>query len=274
MDHARIYHSLVTKANGRGLNKAEHTGYFEIHHIVPRCRGGSDAGNSLVMLTGREHYIAHMLLWKMHPNDYLLLYAAFMMTNVDSRNGGKVNSRLYAATREEFARVKSETTEGMMTKQLVGVRNHRLLVVSEAGYRRNARDQEMAKWNCVCDCGVKRVLLTREVSPDCEGSYKSCGCLKADTARLGVGDKNPFFGRKHSDSAKAKMREKRLGKMPANAGFPKSDACKARISATKRARGQLPWEHPSIVTNLDNMTIWRSANALHAFGWRSANPRL
>lgn len=265
MDHARIYDALMTKAKGRGLNKAEHTGYFEFHHIVPRCRGGSDAKNNLVMLTGREHYIAHMLLWKMHPSDYLLVYAAFMMANVDSRNGGKINSRLYAAIREEFARVQSKLLAGMKTKSLVGVRNHRLLVVSHAGYKRNSHGGKMAMWNCVCDCGVKRVLFTKEVSPDCEGSYKSCGCLVADTARLGVGEKNPFFGKRHSDSAKAKMREKRLGKMPANAGIPKSDACKAKISATKRARGQLPWEHPSIVSNNDNMTIWRSAGALYAF---------
>ena len=39
-----------------------------VHHIVPRAEGGSDDESNLVMLTAREHYIAHLLLAKIYDD--------------------------------------------------------------------------------------------------------------------------------------------------------------------------------------------------------------
>ncbi len=40
--------------------------YYELHHIVPRHEAGSDEASNLVLLTAREHFIAHWLFakWK------------------------------------------------------------------------------------------------------------------------------------------------------------------------------------------------------------------
>lgn len=38
--------------------------YTEKHHIIPRSMGGKDTKENLVVLTAREHYIAHLLLTK------------------------------------------------------------------------------------------------------------------------------------------------------------------------------------------------------------------
>lgn len=35
MNYKKIYDALVDKAKSRGLDKSQHEGYFEIHHIVP-----------------------------------------------------------------------------------------------------------------------------------------------------------------------------------------------------------------------------------------------
>jgi len=51
----------------------------EGHHIVPRCIGGTNS-DGIVYLTPEEHYIAHLLLIKIHPNKPKLIYAANMMT--------------------------------------------------------------------------------------------------------------------------------------------------------------------------------------------------
>lgn len=67
MNYEKIYNELVEKAKVRGLDKSKHEGYFEIHHILPKSLGGSDDRSNLVMFTGREHFIAHMLLWKAYP---------------------------------------------------------------------------------------------------------------------------------------------------------------------------------------------------------------
>ena len=51
----------------------------EVHHIVPVCLGGPSIPANLVKLYPAEHYVAHKLLVKMHPNNTRLWYAAAMM---------------------------------------------------------------------------------------------------------------------------------------------------------------------------------------------------
>jgi hypothetical protein len=60
--YSRWYESLVSNAQNRILDPKL---YFEKHHIVPKCFGGSDDDSNLVNLLAKEHYIAHLLLWKM-----------------------------------------------------------------------------------------------------------------------------------------------------------------------------------------------------------------
>lgn len=63
MNHQYIYDCLIQKRQ-----REPATGYTERHHILPRSMGGSDDPSNLVVLTGREHWIAHLLLWKIHRN--------------------------------------------------------------------------------------------------------------------------------------------------------------------------------------------------------------
>lgn len=53
--------------------------YTEIHHILPKCMGGTNEKDNLVRLTAREHYLAHRLLTKIYPNNVRLLHAFSMM---------------------------------------------------------------------------------------------------------------------------------------------------------------------------------------------------
>lgn len=77
MDYKKIYNNLIT----RGLNrKPAIDTYYEKHHIVPRCLGGSDDVTNLVHLTPEEHYIAHQLLIKIYPEHHGLAYAALKLT--------------------------------------------------------------------------------------------------------------------------------------------------------------------------------------------------
>lgn len=116
MNYQNIYNALVEKAKVRGLDKSQHEGYFEIHHIIPRCLGGSDEKDNLVMFTGREHFIAHMLLWRAYPQEVSLMRAAFLMSS-RWRSGGlesstPLNSKTYARLREEYAQAVSEQCSG------------------------------------------------------------------------------------------------------------------------------------------------------------------
>lgn len=54
------YDQLIDRAKGRQVPSC----YTEVHHIVPRSIGGTDAPQNLVRLTYREHFLAHWMLTK------------------------------------------------------------------------------------------------------------------------------------------------------------------------------------------------------------------
>jgi hypothetical protein len=75
MDYKRIYERLIDRARSRVID-----GYVERHHIVPKCMGGGDQISNLVALTPEEHFLAHVLLVKIHPEERNLILAVQKMT--------------------------------------------------------------------------------------------------------------------------------------------------------------------------------------------------
>lgn len=74
MNYLSHYVRLIERAKVRALE-----GYSERHHVLPRCMGGSNESTNLVRLTAEEHFIAHQLLVKIHPDIKSLAHAAKMM---------------------------------------------------------------------------------------------------------------------------------------------------------------------------------------------------
>lgn len=73
-------------------------GLFELHHIIPRSLGGNNEKENLVLLTPREHYLAHWLLYKIHTGQdkARMAKAWFMMAQKPDHNiRKKVSSRQY-----------------------------------------------------------------------------------------------------------------------------------------------------------------------------------
>ena len=60
MNYERAYCALVDKASKR---VEEVNGDW--HHIIPKSIGGNEDNDNLIKLTHREHYLAHLLLFKM-----------------------------------------------------------------------------------------------------------------------------------------------------------------------------------------------------------------
>lgn len=102
MDYSKIYENLIDRAKNRKVMKDQ---YYQIHHIIPKCLGGSDQNINLVKLKARQHFIAHRLLFKMYPNNNKISYAIWAMiinSEVsDTKNSYrinrnyKINSKLY-----------------------------------------------------------------------------------------------------------------------------------------------------------------------------------
>jgi hypothetical protein len=60
--YKKWYDKLMSKRQLNILNKKSN--YCESHHIIPKSLGGSNTKNNLVLLSAREHFIAHLLLTK------------------------------------------------------------------------------------------------------------------------------------------------------------------------------------------------------------------
>lgn len=102
MNYRQHYDNLIARAAGR---KCE--GYVEKHHIVPRCMGGSDAADNLVKLTAREHFLAHQLLCKIHPDVSGLVFA---FRRLSTGNYGRPSSRVQGWLREKMATTAAENS--------------------------------------------------------------------------------------------------------------------------------------------------------------------
>ncbi len=95
MDYQRIYNNIVSRGKNRIL-----TEYKELHHIIPRCQGGTDDDSNLVYLTPEEHYTCHQLLVKIYPDDSRLLHAALFMT----ANGmGRRSNKVYGWLKRKYS---------------------------------------------------------------------------------------------------------------------------------------------------------------------------
>lgn len=99
MDYQKHYDLLMStrKAMNRVKNKQTH---YDKHHIIPKSLGGDNSKENLVLLTPREHFLAHFLLWRIHRNRSMAA-AFFSMVNGKLRRAhGKdfyhASSRAYA----------------------------------------------------------------------------------------------------------------------------------------------------------------------------------
>lgn len=99
MNYQRIYADIIERAKTRVP-----CGYVERHHIIPRCMGGPDTKGNMVALTPEEHFVAHVLLVKIYPQEKNLILAVQKMTRGHT---GKRKRRLYGwLKRKHSARIR------------------------------------------------------------------------------------------------------------------------------------------------------------------------
>ena len=86
--HFSRYIKFIESRPKRGLKKETE---FHIHHILPKSMGGTSKDN-LIKLTYREHYIAHLILWKCYNKG---MSKAFHLM-INSKNIINLTSKQYA----------------------------------------------------------------------------------------------------------------------------------------------------------------------------------
>lgn len=104
MNYSRIYKHLIENALARNSKKVK--GFHE-HHILPVSLGGGDEKENLVVLSWREHFLAHALLWKIFRNKETA-YAFKMMGSLYHRSG-----RVYNDSKELLSKHLTESNKNM-----------------------------------------------------------------------------------------------------------------------------------------------------------------
>lgn len=102
MDYQKIYNDLIESAKSKNRKKSKEQ-YYEKHHILPRCMNGDNSKDNLVLLTAREHFVAHKLLHYIYPSNSSIFFAYFVMSTF--KKGVYVN-RNYSISSREYERLK------------------------------------------------------------------------------------------------------------------------------------------------------------------------
>jgi hypothetical protein len=114
MNYEKIYNQIIQRAKDEARKKVKGGVYYEGHHIIPKCMGGTNDDNNLVYLTAKEHYMAHRLLCEIYPDNRNLQIAIWCMINGLSRSKKRYipSGRIYAIIKEESIKKMSEAKLG------------------------------------------------------------------------------------------------------------------------------------------------------------------
>jgi hypothetical protein len=108
--YTKYYFSIIQTASSQSRKKG--TEYFESHHIIPRSLGGTNTKSNLVLLTGREHFICHVLLPKMfdiNSNGYnKMLHAIMLFKGSNKYQIRYINSRMYETLKTAYSAIRSK----------------------------------------------------------------------------------------------------------------------------------------------------------------------
>ena len=138
--YANRYERFINSMKGQLLG-----GYTEKHHIIPRKFGGPDSKDNLVVLTPRQHYIAHWILWKAYQGP---MARAFFHMSTQTKYEKKVSSRLYAKLREQFVRMQMGHGASLETRRKIS-----------EGQKNNPRTKEQK------ELMVMRMKETKKLNP-------------------------------------------------------------------------------------------------------------
>ena len=137
MNYKQIYDNLINSR--KLLNRSKKTGTYESHHIIPKCLRGTNDKDNLVLLTPREHFIAHLLLTQMYEGKIKakMCLALLKMCSNNPFQKRYISSRQYDLVKRLivencsgknatfFGKKHSEETKSKMSIRMKGKNNHR-----------------------------------------------------------------------------------------------------------------------------------------------------
>jgi hypothetical protein len=232
--HYFRYAKFIESRPIRNLKKENR---FNIHHIFPKSMGGLDNKDNLIKLTNREHFVAHLILWKC---GYLKMIRAFWIMNVINKKRMKLSSRQYSILVKDksidasisqlgsknhmYGKTRTEEAKRKTSEKLKGrifTREHRNnLSIAETGEKNHQygkRPSEKTIKKCIAkNTGKKRSQeVKNKISSSNIGKHTMSELNKEKLRQIGkklVGNKNHFYGKHHSEKTKYLQSIVKLGK--------------------------------------------------------------
>ncbi len=181
MNYQKIYDDLI------GSRKASKPiGYTESHHIIPECMGGPDTQENRVNLTPEEHFIAHKLLAKIHPNHYGLIKAVIAM-GMSSRTHQRQFNKSYGWERRQMSVL--QTGEGNPFYGKHHTEEHK-------EYMSQLLKGRKITW-------ADKISVTKKANPY---KYSQAQCQAISERNKGEG--NWMYGKSHTPEASKKISDK------------------------------------------------------------------
>ena len=136
MNYLSIYNKIITRAQSQNRKRVRRSHkkfvYYENHHIIPKCVGGSDDSHNRILLTAREHFVAHQLLVKIYPNEYKLVFALRLMCANSNKNHVR-NNREYEWIKKAISNATSIIQKGKHGKGYKFPKGHTLSIGENNG---------------------------------------------------------------------------------------------------------------------------------------------
>ena len=214
MNYQWHYDQLVSTRKNRPIIKGQ---YYENHHIVMKSMGGKDVSDNLVMLTAREHFIAHWLLWRILRNRESA-HAFFCMYNWRVKE-----KRIFSSIAYE---------EAIVAKRNIPISEETRKKLSDAGKNKSKesrnRISERHKGKKLSEEHKEKMSIARLNSSD-EYKKKLSDAAKNITDEHREKISKSLKGREFTEDHKKNITKGQLGRKL-------SDETKAKISASSKNR--------------------------------------
>ena len=221
MNYKKIYYELIEKAKLKNRKKGD-GGYYEKHHIVPRCFGGDNKKENLILLTYREHFLAHLLLVQSYEGKEKskMSFGLFQMCRKNSKQQRIISSKQF----EKAKQIMSDNCSGE-NSSFYG-KTHTDKVKSEISKRMKGSNNPSVKYGA-WNKGLKTGCLSEE------------HCNKISESHIGKTHSNKTknkISKLHKGKTKSKEHRKKISNSLKNRVLSKET--KNKISKKNKGRKQ------------------------------------
>lgn len=206
MNYKKIYNQIIKKAKSENRCKNDGT-YYELHHIKPKCLGGKDNKQNLVLLTAKEHFLCHKLLVNINPKEKSLIFALWMMSNgsnIFRKKYLNISSREYEYSRNLYSESRKGFTYSEESKNKMSESQKNKIGNKNSFYGRKHSEEAKKK--------MSERAKNRVVSEETKNKMSAVRKGKKHSEQAKINMSNAMKGIKKTQSHIDKMRKNKLGK--------------------------------------------------------------